>query len=117
MGISCLSIKQYFQTAATTWSNSKAYKVFLPTENQLIGHKGSSTVATEIVSYELGQFPYYAINPKGLMKNFNGVLHYYWTASPLFAGSYRFAYVHDYGVVDGGVVNGDYVGVAPVFCI
>ena len=117
MGISCLSIKQYFQTAATTWSNSKAYKVFLPTENQLIGHKGSSTVATEIVSYELGQFPYYAINPKGLMKNFNGVLHYYWTASPLFADSSSFAYVSNGGGVSYGIVSFDFIGVAPVFCI
>jgi len=117
MGINCLTIKQWFQTAATTWSNSTAYKVFLPTENQLIGHKGSSIVATDTVSYELGQFPYYAINPKGLMKNFNGVLHYYWTASPLFADSYLFAYVYR----DGRVYNYDAnlvdVGVAPVFCI
>lgn len=117
MGISCLSIKQYFQTSATDWSNSTGYKVFLPTENQLIGHKGSSTVATDLISYELGQFPYYAINPKGLMKNFNGVLHYYWTASPLFAGSNRFADVGGVGyVVDDGAGNGG-VGVAPVFCI
>lgn len=117
MGISCLSIKQYFQTAATTWSNSTGYKVFLPTENQLIGHKGSSTVATDTVSYELGQFPYYAINPKGLMKNFNGVLHYHWTASPLFAVSCYFAYVDDDGVVTDLGANYDHVGVAPVFCI
>ena len=117
MGISCLSIKQYFQTDATSWSNSTAYKVFLPTENQLIGHKGSSTVATDFISYELGQFPYYAINPKGLMKNFNGVLHYYWTASPLFAGSGSFAGVYNNGLVnDSGADDGD-VGVAPVFCI
>ena len=117
MGINCLSIKQYFQTAATTWSNSTGYKVFLPTENQLIGHKGSSTVATDTVSYELGQFPYYAINPKGLMKNFNGVLHYYWTASPLFAGSDCFANVGSNGRVVSYDANDDYVGVAPVFCI
>ena len=117
MGISCLTIKQYFQTAATTWSNSTGYKVFLPTENQLIGHKGSSTVATDTISYELGQFPYYALNPKGLMKNFNGVLHYYWTASPLFAVSYRFAIVGDSGVVYYDVDNDGNVGVAPVFCI
>ena len=105
MGISCLSIKQWFQTAATTWSNSTGYKVFLPTENQLIGHKGSSTVATDTVSYELGQFPYYAINPKGLMKNFNGVLHYYWTASPLFADSSYFARVRGSGRVSDGSIN------------
>ena len=117
MGINCLSIKQYFQTAATTWSNSTAYKVFLPTENQLIGHKGSSTVATDTVSYELGQFPYYAINPKGLMKNFNGVLHYYWTASPLFAVSYTFARVGNDGLVGGNRAFIDNIGVAPVFCI
>lgn len=117
MGISCLSIKQYFQTAATTWSNTTAYKVFLPTENQLIGHKGSSTVATDLVSYELGQFPYYAINPKGLMKNFNGVLHYYWTASPLFADSDGFARVVDSGRVGFTSAYDDNVGVAPVFCI
>ena len=117
MGISCLSIKQHFQTGATTWSNSTGYKVFLPTENQLIGHKGSSTVAADTVSYELGQFPYYAINPKGLMKNFNGALHYYWTASPLFADSYYFAFVYNNGVV--GRYNADnvHIGVAPVFCI
>lgn len=117
MGISCLSIKQYFQTSATDWSNSTGYKVFLPTENQLIGHKGSSTVATDLISYELGQFPYYAINPKGLMKNFNGVLHYYWTASPLFADSTIFAVVYNRGnvyIYDAG--NGG-IGVAPVFCI
>lgn len=117
MGINCLSIKQYFQTAATTWSNSTGYKVFLPTENQLIGHKGSSTVATDTVSYELGQFPYYAINPKGLMKNFNGVLHYYWTASPLFAGSSGFAGVSGVGSVRDDRADRDSVGVAPVFCI
>ena len=117
MGISCLSIKQWFQTAATTWSNSTGYKVFLPTENQLIGHKGSSTVATDTVSYELGQFPYYAINPKGLMKNFNGVLHYYWTASPLFADSSSFAYVSVYGRVYYGDAYDGNVGLAPVFCI
>ena len=117
MGISCLSIKQYFQTAATTWSNTTAYKVFLPTENQLIGHKGSSTVATDLVSYELGQFPYYAINPKGLMKNFNGVLHYYWTASPLFADSSTFARVVDSGRVGFTSAYDDNVDVAPVFCI
>lgn len=117
MGISCLSIKQWFQTAATTWSNSTGYKVFLPTENQSIGHKGSSTVATDTVSYELGQFPYYAINPKGLMKNFNGVLHYYWTASPLFAASSRFAFVDDGGVVYVDYASNDDIGVAPVFCI
>lgn len=117
IGISCLSIQQYFQTAATDWSNSTGYKVFLPTENQLIGHKGSSTVATNTVSYELGQFPYYAINPKGLMKNFNGVLHYYWTASPLFASSNVFARVSNGGYVN--YVDARYVdvGVAPVFCI
>ena len=117
MGISCLSIKQYFQTDATSWSNSTAYKVFLPTENQLIGHKGSSTVATDFISYELGQFPYYAINPKGLMKNFNGVLHYYWTASPLFADSDRFAVVSNYGYVSYDHANIVNIGVAPVFCI
>lgn len=117
MGISCLSIKQWFQTAATTWSNSTGYKVFLPTENQLIGHKGSSTVATDTISYELGQFPYYAINPKGLMKNFNGVLHYYWTASPLFADSYCFAGVSNDGIVSRSSANSDDIGVAPVFCI
>ena len=117
MGISCLSIKQYFQTAATDWSNSTGYKVFLPTENQLIGHKGSSTVATDTISYELGQFPYYAINPKGLMKNFNGALHYYWTASPLFIGSNGFAGVINDGGVFYGNANNDDVGVAPVFCI
>lgn len=117
MGISCLSIKQWFQTAAATWSNSTGYKVFLPTENQLIGHKGSSRVATDTVSYELGQFPYYAINPKGLMKNFNGVLHYYWTASPLFAGSDIFALVSYYGRVGYDYAYHDDVGVAPVFCI
>jgi hypothetical protein len=117
MGISCLSIKQYFQTAATTWSNSTGYKVFLPTENQLIGHKGSSTVATDTVSYELGQFPYYAINPKGLMKNFNGVLYYYWTASPLFADSGLFAYVSYCGFVSYDRADYDDFGVAPVFCI
>lgn len=117
MGINCLSIKPYFQTAATNWSNSKGYKVFLPTENQLIGHKGSSTVATDTVSYELGQFPYYAINPKGLTKNFNGVLHYYWTASPLFADSYGFADVDGDGHVNSSGTNRDDVGVAPVFCI
>jgi len=117
MGINCLSIKQYFQTAATTWSNSTGYKVFLPTENQLIGHKGSSTVATDTVSYELGQFPYYAINPKGLMKNFNGVLHYYWTASPLFADSSCFARVDYDGVVDYSRAFHGFIGVAPVFCI
>lgn len=117
MGINCLSIKQYFQTSATDWSNSTGYKVFLPTENQLIGHKGSSTVATDKVSYELGQFPYYAINPRGLMKNFNGVSHYYWTASPLFAVSSFFAGVSDDGLVDGNGVNGGGIGVAPVFCI
>ena len=117
MGISCLSIKQWFQTAATTWSNSTGYKVFLPTENQLIGHKGSSTVATDTVSYELGQFPYYAINPKGLMKNFNGVLHYYWTASPLFADSSYFARVRGSGRVSDGDADSDGIGVAPVFCI
>ena len=117
MGISCLSIKQHFQTDATSWSNSTGYKVFLPTENQLIGHKGSSTVAADTVSYELGQFPYYAINPKGLMKNFNGALHYYWTASPLFAGSVDFADVIDIGIVGYNFANDDSVGVAPVFCI
>lgn len=117
MGISCLSIKPYFQTAATAWSNSTGYKVFLPTENQLIGHKGSSTVATDITSYELGQFPYYAINPKGLMKNFNGVLHYYWTASPLFAGSNCFAVVYSIGYVGSYDARNDIFGVAPVFCI
>lgn len=117
MGISCLSIKQWFQTAATTWSNSTGYKVFLPTENQLIGHKGSSTVATDTVSYELGQFPYYAINPKGLMKNFNGVLHYYWTASPLFADSNFFAIVYSDGDVYYDLANFGGIGVAPVFCI
>lgn len=117
IGINCLTIKQYFQTDATTWSNSTGYKVFLPTENQLIGHKGSSTVATDTVSYELGQFPYYAINPKGLMKNFNGVLHYYWTASPLFAGSNYFAIVYYNGRVGGNYAFSGDIGVAPVFCI
>ena len=117
IGINCLSIKQNFQTDATSWSNSTGYKVFLPTENQLIGHKGSSTVATDAVSYELGQFPYYAINPKGLMKNFNGVLHYYWTASPLFAATRHFAYVGDRGRVGSNDANVDNIGVAPVFCI
>ena len=117
MGISCLSIKQYFQTAVTTWSNSTGYKVFLPTENQLIGHKGSSTVATDTVSYELGQFPYYAINPKGLIKNFNGVFNYYWTASPLFAGSGTFADVNGNGYVNRDSADNDYIGVSPVFCI
>lgn len=117
MGINCLPIKQYFQTSATKWSNPTEYKVFLPTENQLIGHKGSSTVATDTVSYELGQFPYYAINPKGLMKNFNGVLHHYWTASPLFADSDSFAYVSRNGYVSVSYANGDSIGVAPVFCI
>ena len=117
IGINCLSIKQYFQTDATTWSNSTGYKVFLPTENQLIGHKGSSTVATNSVSYELGQFPYYAINPKGLMKNFNGLLHYYWTASPLFADSNYFAFVSNLGYVSGSSADNDNSGVAPVFCI
>ena len=117
IGINCLSIKQYFQTDATSWSNSTGYKVFLPTENQLIGHKGSSTVATDTGSYELGQFPYYAINPKGLMKNFNGVLHYYWTASPLFADSYSFARVSSNGRVNNYSADGDIISVAPVFCI
>lgn len=117
MGVSCLSIKQHFQTAATEWSNSKVHKVFLPTENQLIGHKGSSTVATNLISYELGQFPYYAINPKGLMKNFNGVLHQYWTASPLFAVSYTFAYVRNDGNVSNNGASNVSFGVAPVFCI
>ena len=117
MGISCLSIKQYFQTNATTWSNFTGYKVFLPTENQLIGHKGSSTVATDTISYELGQFPYYAINPKGLMKNFNGVLYYYWTASPLFAVSYGFAVVLNDAYVSNYDADSVRVGVAPVFCI
>ena len=117
MRINCLPIKQYFQTAATTWSNSIGYKVFLPTENQLIGHKGSSTVATDTISYELGQFPYYAINPKGLIKNFNGILDYYWTASPLFVDSNYFARVGSYGYVGRGNVNYDGIGVAPVFCI
>ena len=117
IGINCLPIKQYLQTSATNWSNSTGYKVFLLTENQLIGHKGSSTVASDLVSYELGQFPYYAINPKGLMKNFNGVLHYYWTASPLFADSNSFADVGDNGYVYYyGADNGN-IGVAPVFCI
>ena len=114
IGINCLSIKQYFQTGATSWSNSTGYKVFLPTENQL---KGSSTVATDTGSYELGQFPYYAINPKDLMKNFNGVLYYYWTASPLFAGSNTFAVVYDDGHVSLSGANYDRIGVAPVFCI
>lgn len=117
MGINCLSIKQYFQTSATQWSNSIGYKVFLPTENQLIGHKGSSTVASDLISYELGQFPYYAINPKGLIKNFNGVLHYYWTASPLFAGSDYFAVVCLDGLVSDYHADLDDIGVAPVFCI
>ena len=117
IGISCLSIAQFFQTGATSWSSPTGYKVFLPTENQLIGHKGSSTVATDAVSYELGQFPYYAINPKGLMKNFNGVLHYYWTASPLFAGSIHFARVSDNGLVDYYDAHDGTHGVAPVFCI
>ena len=117
IGISCLSIKQYFQTDATSWSNSTRYKVFLPTENQLIGHKGSSTVAADIASYELGQFPYYAINPKGLMKSFNGVLYYYWTASPLFADSKGFVFVFRNGYVGGRYANDSGNGVAPVFCI
>ena len=117
IGINCLSIKQFFQTSATAWSNSTGYKVFLPTEHQLIGHKGSSTVATDTISYELGQFPYYAINPKGLMKNFNGVLHYYWTASPLFADSTSFAIVYYNGFVSATGASNDDVGVAPVFCI
>ena len=117
MGISCLSIKQYFQTDATSWSDSTGYKVFLPTENQLIGHKGSSTVATDTISYELGQFPYYAINPKGLMKNLNGVYHHYWTASPLFAGSHYFAHVDRDGRVNYSNANYHIIGVAPVFCI
>ena len=117
MGINCLSIKQYFQTKTNSWSGSTAYKVFLPTENQLIGHKGSSTVTTDTTSYELGQFPYYAINPKGLMKNFNGVLYHYWTASPLLASSSNFAYVYYGGNVSGSIVNSDRVAVAPVFCI
>ena len=117
IGINCLSIKQYFQKDATAWSNSTGYKVFLPTENQLIGHKGSSTVATDSVSYELGQLPYYAINPKGLMKNFNGVLHYYWTASPLFSISGHFAFVDRNGYVRDNRANDANIGVAPVFCI
>ena len=117
IGINCLSIKQFFQTDATAWSNSTGYKVFLPTENQLIGHKGSSTVATDTISYELGQFPYYAINPKGLMKNFNGVLHYYWTASPLFADSNSFANVRNHGFLTAVSARSSNVGVAPVFCI
>ena len=117
IGINCLSIKQYFQTGATAWSNSTGYKVFLPTENQLIGHKGSSTVATDTASYELGQFPYYAINPKGLMKNLNGVLHYYWTASPLFADSNSFANVRNHGFLTAVSARSSNVGVAPVFCI
>lgn len=115
MGISCLSIKQYFQTAATDWENSTGYKVFLPTQNQLIGHKGSSTVATDYGSYELGQFPYYAINPKGLMKNLDGVLYRYWTASPSFAGSNGFSYV---GPLVAWAPSADKdTGVTPVFCI
>lgn len=117
MGISCLSIKQHFQTDATTWSNSTGYKVFLPTENQLIGHKGSSTVATDTVSYELGQFPYYAINPKGLMKNLNGVLNYSWTASPLFSTSNAFASVNFYSEVNSYVAGNGDLGISPVFCI
>ena len=117
IGINYLSIKQYFQKDATSWSNSTGYKVFLPTENQLIGHKGSSTVATDTVSYELGQFPYYAINPKGLMKNSNGVLYYYWTASPLFADSDGFADVNGVGRVSYHNANNDKIAVAPVFCI
>ena len=117
IGINCLSIKQCFQTDNTNWSNPTGYKVFLPTENQLIGHKGSSTVATDTISYELGQFPYYAINPKGLMKNFNGVLHYYWTASPLFADSNSFANVRNHGFLTAVSARSSNVGVAPVFCI
>ncbi len=117
MGISCLSIKQHFQTAATDWSNSTGYKVFLPTQNQLIGHKGSSTVATDYGSYELGQFPYYAINPKGLMKNFNGVLHDYWTACPVFKNDRGFTRVSFTGIVNSGDANLSSGGVAPVFCI
>ena len=117
IGINCLSIKQCFQTDNTNWSNPTGYKVFLPTENQLIGHKGSSTVAAGSASYELGQFPYYAINPKGLMKNFNGALHSYWTASPLFDSSSRFANVDIDGTVYNASVNYGRVGVAPVFCI
>lgn len=116
MGISCLSIGQYFQTDATSWSELIRYKVFLPTENQMIGHKGSSTVAADNISYELGQFPYYAINPKGLMKNLNGELYYYWTASPLFDSDY-FAFVdRDSRVPYDRVIFG-HIGVAPVFCI
>ena len=117
MGISCLPIRQNFQTEATKWSNTTAYKVFLPTENQLIGHKGASTVATDTVSYEFGQFPYYAINPKGLMKNFNGVIHAYWTASPLFAVPVVFAVVNHTGNVGGDRTYESSNGVAPVFCI
>lgn len=117
MGINCLSIVQFFQTDATSWSNSTGYKVFLPTENQLIGHKGSSTVATDTISYELGQFPYYAINPKGLIKNFNGVIHYYWTASPVFPNLNSFAFMRPDGSVDYIGASDDIFGVAPVFCI
>lgn len=117
IGINCLSIKPYFQTSATDWSSSTGYKVFLPTENQLIGHKGSSTVATDTNSCELGQFPYYAINPKGLMKNFNGERYSYWTASPLFADSSGFAVVDNRGSVSYRNAGSDIMGVAPVFCI
>lgn len=115
IGISCSPIKQYFQTDTAFWVNL-AYKVFLPTENQLIGHKGSSAVATDTDSYELGQFPYYAINPKGLMKNFNGALCSYWTASPVFANSNSFASMSSGGDVSKNRVN-SLVGVSPIFCI
>ena len=74
-------------------------------------------MATDTISYELGQFPYYAINPKGLMKNFNGVLHYYWTASPLFADSNSFANVRNHGFLTAVSARSSNVGVAPVFCI
>lgn len=116
IGINCLTIAQYFQTEATKWSHSAGYKVFLPTENQMIGHKGSSTVAADNTSYELGQFPYYAINPKGLMKNLNGELYYYWTASPLFDSDY-FAFVDRDSRVFYNRVIFNHIGVAPVFCI
>ena len=50
------------------------------------------------------------------MKNFNGVIHYYWTASPLFADLNYLAFVDRDGSVRSRAHSLE-VGFAPVFCI
>lgn len=115
MGIPIKSVSHWFHSSASEKQRATV-KCYIPTEIELCGFNGVDTMSAHGAA-GTSQFPYFALKPGALQKNFNGVTTSYWTSSPNFNSASSFAVYDRSGYLDFDVASDTRYAAIPALCL